>query len=90
MKKIALKLINMLIEEFTRDVRFGWRMLRKNPGFSAGAELTLALGIGANTAIFGVVNAVLLRPLPYRDPDRLVRIASINPNLGPRTRAVRD
>jgi putative ABC transport system permease protein len=70
------------IESLWQDVRTGLRMLRKNGGFTAIAMLTLALGIGANTAIFSVIHAVLLSPLPYNDPDRIVLVLESNPSRG--------
>src|SRR5262245_21921710 len=72
------------MEKLWRDFRYGLRMLVKHPGFTLVAVITLALGVGANTAIFSVVNGVLLNPLPYHEPDNLMGVMESQPknNLG--------
>jgi putative ABC transport system permease protein len=77
-----MKRIFSILETLLQDLRYGMRTVRKYPGFSLTVIVTVALGIGANTTIFSVINAVLLEPLPYKEPDRLIRLWETNPGGG--------
>ena len=75
------------MESFLQDVGYAARLMRRNAGFTLVTVLTLALGIGVNTAMFSIVDGVLLRPLPFPEPQRLVKIVFDNPGLGLRRAA---
>src|SRR6185295_8117137 len=70
------------MDTILQDIRFGWRQLRRTPGFTVAALVALALGVGATTAIFTVLDRVVLRPLPYPEPDRLAMVWDTNPGKG--------
>ncbi len=71
-----------LVEDLVEDFRYGWRTLLKSPGFALTALSTIALGIGANTALFSVIYSVLLSPLPFKDASRLIQLNEVTPQVG--------
>ncbi len=74
---------NLLVDELTEDLRNGYRQIAWNPGFTVIAVLTLALGIGANTALFSIFNSLILRPLPVRDPAGLAHLDLVPDRIRP-------
>src|SRR5215204_5705041 len=84
----APRYIQSRMDNLLQDVRYGIRTLIRQPGFAATAILTLALGIGATTAIFSVVNAVVLRPMPFDQPDRVMVVTNVNTKTGSRNTTI--